>query len=218
MRDVIQYFSFSDLLHSVWYSLGPSVAANGIISFFFISQTCFTSQFSSGRGPQERLSLQDSLPERELVMGTEWAAGESLCLGWKGTETQTTNEEGIQELGSQPSSPRSEERARLKTFCETFLLDLLITRACKGGRLSISIQKQTSTLLACLGMFISLFSLTIKKEWRGKDKINSKSTVNVIESGRRIEFKLFCIMNVSSQCLKKTSHSLSETGKHTVGR
>ena len=49
--------------------------ANGIISFFFISQTYFASQFSSGRGLQDRLSLQDSLRERELVMGTEWAAG-----------------------------------------------------------------------------------------------------------------------------------------------
>ena len=194
------------------------MAANGIISFFFISQTYFASQFSSGRGLQDRLSLQDSLWEREPVMGTEWAAGESLCPGWKDTETQTTNEEGIQELGSQPSSPQSEERAHLKTFCKIFLLDPVITKACKGGRLYISIQKQTSTLLACLRMFISLFSLAIRKEWRGKDKINSKSAVNVIESRRRTEFKLYCIMNVSSQCLKKTSHSLWETGKYTGGR
>lgn len=85
------------------------MAANCIILFFFISQTYFASQFSSGRGLQERLSLQDSLPERELVMGTEWAAGESLCPGWNSTETHTTNEEGIQELGSQTSSPRSED-------------------------------------------------------------------------------------------------------------
>lgn len=46
----------------------------------------------------------------------------------------------------------------------------------------ISIQKQTSPLLAYLEIPNGSFSLETRREGRGKNKINSKSAVNIIES------------------------------------